>query len=172
VAPKNGAAGAEIFASLAEDILPTLVARLERSRLGELEVRQDGWRVRLRRNPPQADGAEQPAGATAAPRRADRKPDRPAGDGQADGRPQQLRPSDRNSPVTSPAVGYYTPRDGLAVGGSVRAGDVIGHVDVLGVRQEVVAPTDGVVATLEAQSGEAVEYGQTVARVERVEQRS
>jgi biotin carboxyl carrier protein len=45
-------------------------------------------------------------------------------------------------------------------------------VDVLGVRQEVVAADDGVLTALEAQPGEAVEYGQPVARIERVEQRS
>jgi acetyl-CoA carboxylase biotin carboxyl carrier protein len=170
VAVKNGAAGPEILTSLAEEVLPTLVARLERSRLGELEVRQDGWRVRLRRSPAPLGGAGDIATPTT--RRAERKPDRPTSDGQADSRPQPLRPADRHSEVASPAVGYYTPREGLGVGGSVRAGDVIGHVDVLGVRQEVVAVDDGVIATLEAQPGEAVEYGQPVARIERVEQRS
>src|SRR6266542_514663 len=34
---------------LADELLPALMARLEDSPLGELEVSQDGWRVRLRK---------------------------------------------------------------------------------------------------------------------------
>ncbi len=49
-----------------------------------------------------------------------------------------------------------------------RGGDVLGYVDVLGVRQEVVAPGDGIVARLMAEAGEAVEYGQDLVRLEPV----
>ena len=68
--------------------------------------------------------------------------------------------------VTSPAVGYYVPAGGMAPGARVRVGDVLGHVDVLGVRVEVPSPADGVVGHLLAQPGEAVEYGQELARVD------
>ena len=70
--------------------------------------------------------------------------------------------------ATSPGVGYFTTRDGIATGSQVRGGDVLGHVDVLGVRQEVVAPGDGIVARLMAEAGEAVEYGQDLVRLEPV----
>jgi acetyl-CoA carboxylase biotin carboxyl carrier protein len=158
-----------VLAGLAEDVLPTLIARLERSRLGELEVRHDGWRVRLRRAEQiQPEAAE----LSASPLRGDRRTDRPAADRSSDPaserRPQQLRPPDRgHMTVNSPAVGYYAPRDGLSVGATVRAGDLLGHVDVLGVRQDVVAPEDGLIAALDAEPGEAVEYGQPLARLER-----
>jgi acetyl-CoA carboxylase biotin carboxyl carrier protein len=68
--------------------------------------------------------------------------------------------------VTSPAVGYFAPREGVAVGIKLRAGDLIGAIDVLGVRQEVVSPVDGVLQVLEVESGQAVEYGQPIGRVE------
>lgn len=169
-AQRDGQPAPEILAQLAEDVLPTLIARLDRSRLGELEVRHDGWRIRLRRAAPASTDAADPAPAGGRSR-ADRRPDRPAdrsADGKSDGRPQQLRPADRGVvEVTSPAVGYYLPREGLAIGGSLRAGDALGHIDVLGVRVEAVIPEDGLIAALEAQSGEAVEYGQVLARVER-----
>jgi biotin carboxyl carrier protein len=42
---------------------------------------------------------------------------------------------------------------------------VIGHVDVLGVRQEVVAGIDGTVTAIEVEAGQAVEYGEPIARV-------
>ncbi len=71
--------------------------------------------------------------------------------------------------ATSPAVGYYAPRDGIAVGRHVRAGDLLGSVDVLGVRQAVVAPVDGAVGRLYAAAGEAVEYGQRLVRVDGID---
>jgi biotin carboxyl carrier protein len=43
---------------------------------------------------------------------------------------------------------------------------VIGFVDVLGVRQEVVSPLDGVLRELDVEPGQAVEYGQPLGRVE------
>ncbi len=68
--------------------------------------------------------------------------------------------------ISSPAVGYFSARDGVSNGTNVRSGDVLGHVDVLGVRQEVVAPIDGILGGLEVESGQAIEYGQRIARVE------
>jgi biotin carboxyl carrier protein len=68
--------------------------------------------------------------------------------------------------AASPGVGYFTARDGLAAGSAVRGGDVLGHVDVLGVAVEVVAPGDGIVARVLAGGGEAVEYGQELVRLE------
>jgi biotin carboxyl carrier protein len=164
------ATGPDVIAKLADDVLPTLMARLERSRLGEIEVRQDGWRVRLRRNLVATDGANQTAPPSG--RRAERKADRAAADrpadSAADGRPQPLHTIDRGAvEISSPGVGYFLPREGAEVGTNVRGGDVIGHVDVLGVRHEVVAPEDGLLVTLEAEGGQAVEYGQLLARLER-----
>lgn len=170
----DGLPARRVIAQLADDVLPTLIARLDRSRLGELEVRQDGWRIRLRRaepNPP--DGAEPVPVPRRSERRADRQASEKQADGQADGRPQPLRPTDRGTlTVASPAVGYYQPGDGLTIGNTVRAGDLLGHVDVLGVRQEVVAPDDGLLSALEAEAGEAVEYGQPLARLERQDRRA
>ncbi|HTS14242.1 MAG TPA: biotin/lipoyl-containing protein, partial [Candidatus Sulfotelmatobacter sp.] len=63
-------------------------------------------------------------------------------------------------------VGYFSPLGSLTAGVTVRSGDVLGHVDVLGVRQDVVAPADGVVGRYLAEAGEAVEYGQELVRME------
>ena len=167
----NGQAPADpdVIARLADEVVPTLIARLERSRLGEIEVRQDGWRIRLRRNLA-AEGAEHTA--SAATRRSDRKTDRPTADrpadGSADSRSPQLHPVDRAAlEITSPGVGYFTPRDGIAAGANVRGGDVVGYVDVLGVRHDVVAPEDALIVTLEAEAGQAVEYGERLAKLEK-----
>lgn len=144
------------IARLTDEVVPTLIERLTKSHLGEIEVRQDGWRVRLRRAAGDMAGAAhaavqvQPHKPAAVAHAADTQPRREPVRGQ----------------VSSPAVGYFTPRDGIAVGGKLRKGDLIGVVDMLGVRQEVVSPIDGLLAGLEVESGQAVEFGQPIGRVE------
>lgn len=162
------------IARLADELLPTLIERLARSELGELEVREQGWRIRLRRPtaPATADVAGMPAAAgmlaaaagAIKARRADTSHSAPmpmSSPPAADaGRADPLR-----GVVTSPAVGYFAPRDGVAVGGRLRSGDTIGHVDMLGVRHEVVSRVDGTLKAIEVEVGQAVEYGQPIARM-------
>jgi biotin carboxyl carrier protein len=73
-----------------------------------------------------------------------------------------------NLPIVaiSPAVGVFQPRKDLVTGMRVRAGDRLGTVDVLGVREDVVAPVDGMIGSSLAEAGEAVEYGQELIRIE------
>jgi biotin carboxyl carrier protein len=63
-------------------------------------------------------------------------------------------------------VGYFQPGPKAASGTRVRAGDTLGTVDVLGVRQEVTTPADGIVGQTLVESGTAVEYGQELIRLE------
>lgn len=169
VAPQSaGSPGRQTIARLADELLPLLIARLEASALGELEVREDGWRVRLRR-PLQGNGraaGDEPL-LVGLPGEFPRSGGI-VGDGSnaAEARPAGGRAERRRMKVTSPAVGYFLPRDGVGPGAHLRNGDVIGHIDVLGVRQEVVAPSDGMLSRLEVESGQAVEYGQPIARLE------
>lgn len=134
--------------ALTTEILPALIARLRASRLGELEVRSDGWRVRLRRDPA-ARSRPTRVGAT-----------------EADGESSAEAPG---SVARAPAVGYFIPASGLVVGATVQAGDALGTVDVLGIAQEVTAPADGIVARVLAEEGQAVEYGQALAEVDPLE---
>ena len=154
---------------LAAELLPSLIAKLGATGLGELEVREGAWRVRLRRP---ADGAPATGAARGrAERGGDRHGDRhargghhppasPAGTGTRDARDGSRRAA------TAPAVGVYRPRTDLAAGDRVRAGDRLGAVDMLGVAQEVVAPIDGIVGASLAESGDAVEYGQELLVIE------
>ena len=134
---------------LIEEVLPALVARLGVGRLAELEVRSGAWRVRLRRDlRPTPQAATQPG------------PSRhPAGGGEADA-------EDALGMARSPAVGYFAPTPDLVVGRSVRAGDQLGRVDVLGVAHDVTSPVDGLVGRILAEPGQAVEYGQPLALVD------
>jgi acetyl-CoA carboxylase biotin carboxyl carrier protein len=158
------------IARLADDVVPTLIERLVHSELGELEVREDGWRIRLRRPVGPADDGASVSLADAAATRVSR-----ASDAADRSRPTEQRPRAADRParperprdlLTAVAVGYFTPRDGVTAGAAIRRGDVIGFVDVLGVRQEVVSPLDGVLRELDVEPGQAVEYGQPLGRVE------
>jgi acetyl-CoA carboxylase biotin carboxyl carrier protein len=144
------------IARLADEVVPALIERLAKSELGELEVREAGWRIMLRRP---VDGAAAPL--------------RPVGPGTAHtaapGGHAPVHAPPREAPrglVTSPAVGYFAPRGGVEPGAQLRSGDLIGHVDVLGVRHEVVSGVDGALKGFEVESGQAVEFGQPIARVE------
>lgn len=176
---------------LAGELLPALIAKLGASGLGEIEVREDDWKVRLRR--PADDGpgygrraTDRPGRSAGATRGAPAEPARPtltpvgpgrlgdaatadAADGHGHGRSATDHASGRDpfrAVATSPAVGYYQPKADIRPGSRVRAGDPMGAVDVLGIRQEVVAPADGIVGASLVEPGEAVEYGQELTWVE------
>jgi biotin carboxyl carrier protein len=158
----------EAIGRLADELLPALMAKLAASGLGEIEVRESGWKARLRK----------PAASAEARRSASRGVVESAvGHGHAPTRPAPAhgRGTEEHNgaggdsghvAATSPAVGVYHPRRDLTVGAPVRAGDKIGWVDVLGVQQDVIAPVDGVIGSSLAESGEAVEYGQELVRIE------
>ncbi len=155
------------IARLADELLPTLMARLAQSELGEIEVRENGWRIRLRRPsaalPAGIGGNSSKPSAAVAEHAATRALAVGPGVHPAE---RQPRSEPARDVVTSPAVGYFVPRENVAVGAALRAGDVIGHVDMLGVRHEVVSPRDGALRSIEVEPGAAVEYGEPIARVE------
>jgi biotin carboxyl carrier protein len=157
---------------LADGLLPALVAKLGATGLGELEVREGAWRVRLRRPADAPSGGGAPSGGRS--KRRERGTD---GGDRSDGRERTTARSvsglegttardDARHVATSPAVGIYRPRTDLAAGTRVRAGDRLGAVDMLGVAQEVVAPADGIVGASLAEAGDAVEYGQRLLVIE------
>lgn len=154
-APSIDAGSLAAIGRVADEVLPSVVARLAVSGLGEIEVRHADWHIRVRRS---VGTAEDPPGAGSAHR------DAPGGadEGTPATSPPPVHPSDV---ATSPAVGYFVPKPGLVVGTRVRAGDGIGSIDVLGVRQEVVAPGDGLVGKVFVDAGDPVEYGQELVQL-------
>ena len=157
---------------LTERLLPALMAKLSATGLGELEVREGTWRVRLRRP---ADGGIRDKRATEraarvaaghhAPPPSAIVTMTPVGPGR-DGRDVSSGPGERRIVATSPAVGIFQVSADRRAGTRVRAGDRLGVVDMLGVAQEVVAPMDGVVGASLSESGDAVEYGQELVVIE------
>jgi biotin carboxyl carrier protein len=195
-AERSAAARAADHAAIAgsiDELLPALIAKLGATGLAELEIREDGLRVRLRRPPDgsvahdrragdrpgrvgsRAAGSHAPGAghgpAAHPPALTPVGPGREARDGRevrpagAEGR-ETSRSSQVRAVATSPAVGIYHPRAEARAGTRVRAGDRLGTVDMLGVPQEVVAPTDGLVGASLVDSGDAVEYGQDLVVIE------
>ena len=177
---------------LGDELLPALIAKLGATGLGELEVREGTWRVRLRRPGDGAattgsasrdrrsgereraarsgagpSGSHQPGGLTPVGPGRDGRDGGAAREGAAarDGHDAGLR-DDGRIVATSPAVGVFQPRPEPRAGTKVRAGDRLGSVDMLGIPQEIVAPSDGVVGASLVEPGDAVEYGQDLILIE------
>lgn len=137
----------------ADELIPQLTERLSLSGLGEIEVRDGSLRVRVARATQASPAAVPAAAAPAVAARSE----------------QAGSPSAANHGVPSPAVGYFVYGDGLGPGLAVDKGDPLGFVEVLGVRHDVRAPRRGTVRNLVTETGEAVEYGQTLLELEPTE---
>jgi len=179
---------------LVDDLLPALIAKLSTTRLGEIEVREGDWRIRLRR-PTSGEPKEG--------RRASDRPSRTQPGHEGHGHPRGALEGNRPARVvlpagyadatvgsngsggtkttngagagthgpaepvaTSPAVGVFHPGPRAATGTRIRAGDSLGSVDMLGIPQDLVSPVDGVVGETLVEAGTAVEYGQELIRIE------
>ncbi len=142
-------------------------------------MREGSWRVRLRRpglataatstkerRPGERERAARAGAAAGTAAAANLTPVGPGRDGR-DGTGAG-RESRQDGPIvaSSPAVGIFQPRPEARAGTKVRAGDRLGSVDMLGIPQEVVAPTDGVVGASLVEPGDAVEYGQDLIVIE------
>jgi acetyl-CoA carboxylase biotin carboxyl carrier protein len=156
------------LARLTEALVPALVLKLNGGGLGELEIREGDWKIRVRRSgvpgPRRQErtriGSHGPSLAPAlAPTHAPLGAAHAAAQAAA-ARPVTAEADVRQVPATSPAVGVFRP--GAAPGTRVRAGDRVAIVDLLGIPQDVVSPIDGVVREVIAQGGDAVEYGEVV----------
>lgn len=200
--PDREAARAEAHAGIEQllDVLvPSLIAKLATLNVGELEVREGDWHVRLRRpadagpnlgrrasdrSGPRAHGSHDVVGAPG-PGRGVAGPGATTGIGGSSngtapglapvgpGRPDEGEagldpvPAATRDPIaTSPAVGIFQPGQAAIGGTRVRAGDRLGVVDMLGIPQDVVAPTDGIVIGVIVEGGTAVEYGQELVQIE------
>lgn len=119
--------------------------------LGELEVEEDGVRLRLVRRAAPHPPAAPPAAPAAAP---EAEPEGAPGSGAAD-----------RTIVVAHRVGIFrravSPHGRpFAAGDAVAEGEVLGEVRVLDVPYEVRAPVEGVLVEVLAEDGVGVEFGQ------------
>ena len=165
------------IARLAEELLPALIAKLSTTQLGELEVREGDWQVRLRRPYGVGPGEgrrvtdkasrSQPGHEGHGHGRAGVEGHRAGrGAGAGSGGSASDAKAATAATATSPAVGIFNPGPRAISGTRVRTGDVLGTVNMLGIPQEVAAPVDGIVGATLVEAGTAVEYGQELIRLE------
>jgi biotin carboxyl carrier protein len=178
------------IARLAEELLPALIAKLSTTQLGELEVREGDWQVRLRRPYGVGPGEgrrvtdkasrTQPGHEGHGHGRAGVEGHRSgrsggaggssgASAGGAGGAPSSGTAATSGSTgltASSPAVGIFNPGPRAVSGTRVRAGDSLGTVNMLGVPQDIASPADGIVGATLVEAGTAVEYGQDLIRLE------
>jgi acetyl-CoA carboxylase biotin carboxyl carrier protein len=156
----------------AAELVPDLAERLARHGLGEIEISRGDLRVRVAITGTGTDASPATIATVAAARSTASA--RTTASAQRTSPPGALSQGATGSDgaarsaqgVTAPAVGYFVYADGLGPGLEVQKGDLLGHVEVLGVAHDVLAPRSGSVRNLVTETGEAVEYGQVVIELE------
>lgn len=145
-----------------QDLIRALAALLHETDLTELEVEQEGVRVRVSRGVAAAAVAAAPAAPverSAAP--ADGAPARPARD-----------PASDPGVVKSPMVGtaYMAPEPGarpyVEIGDTVQEGQTIMIIEAMKTMNQIPATRSGKITAIYVEDGQPVEYGEPLVAVE------
>ena len=140
------------------DLVRKLADLLEETGLGEIEYEVGGARIRVVRPGTVAMAAPPVAVAAAAPA--------------AVSSPSAAVPENYPGAVTSPMVGtvYLSPAPGepplVKVGDTVSAGQPLMLIEAMKTFNEVRAPRAGTIVSITIESGQPVEYGETLALIE------
>src|SRR5579859_1735359 len=137
---------------------------LKETDVSELELeRGGGVRLRIRRGPVPVGAGAAPAGAA---------PAAAPVTGSAPAAAPVVAPEKPGKLITSPFVGtfYRAPSpespNYAEVGQAVKKGQVLCIVEAMKLMNEIEAESDGKVAEIMAENGQAVEYGQPLFRIE------
>jgi acetyl-CoA carboxylase biotin carboxyl carrier protein len=136
------------------DLIRELTKLLEETGLTEIEIEQDGQRVRVARN----------AVAPAAPRALSVPVPQPVA--------APLDPSKHPGVVISPMVGtaYAAPEPGakpfIEIGAQVKAGDTLLVVEAMKTMNQIPAPRAGTVIQILFEDGQPVEFGEPLVIIE------
>jgi len=142
------------------DLIHELTKLLDETGLTEIEIEQDGQRVRVARN------AAAPAPA------APRTPAAPAPQAVAEAVPSPVDPSKHPGVVVSPMVGtaYVAPEPGgkpfIEIGTQVKAGDTLLVVEAMKTMNQIPAPRAGTVIQILFEDGQPVEFGEPLVIIE------
>jgi acetyl-CoA carboxylase biotin carboxyl carrier protein len=141
------------------DVIRELTALLDETGLTEIEIEQDGQRIRIARN------AGRAAPAHIAPPSAPPAPTAVPASAPAD-------PAKHPGAVTSPMVGtaYMAPEPGgkpfIDVGSKVKAGDTLLIVEAMKTMNQIPAPRAGTVTQILFEDGQPVEFGEPLVIIE------
>ena len=140
------------------DLIRELTKLLEETGLTEIEIEQDGQRVRVARN-----GAPAPATARASA---------PAPQAITQSAAAPLDPAKHPGVVKSPMVGtaYAAPEPGakpyIEIGSHVKAGDTLLVVEAMKTMNQIPAPRAGIVMQILFEDGQPVEFGEPLVIIE------
>jgi acetyl-CoA carboxylase biotin carboxyl carrier protein len=139
------------------DLVLELTKLLDETGLTEIEIEQDGQRVRVARNAAAAPAAARPAAPEApAPQPIAAPPD----------------PAKHPGVVVSPMVGtaYAAPEPGakpfIEIGAHVKAGDTLLVVEAMKTMNQIPAPRAGTVIQILFEDGQPVEFGEPLVIIE------
>jgi acetyl-CoA carboxylase biotin carboxyl carrier protein len=139
------------------DLVLELTKLLDETGLTEIEIEQDGQRVRVARNAAAAPAAARPAAPAApAPQPIAAPPD----------------PAKHPGVVVSPMVGtaYAAPEPGakpfIEIGAHVKAGDTLLVVEAMKTMNQIPAPRAGTVIQILFEDGQPVEFGEPLIIIE------
>lgn len=145
------------LASADEQLIRGLAQLLNETNLTEIEIEQDGRRVRIARNVTIA--AAMPNVATAAPSASSAAP--------------TAKDADTNpGTVKSPMVGtaYRSPEPGappfVEIGSTVKQGETIMIIEAMKTMNHIPAPRSGTVKSIFVENGQPVEYGEPLMIIE------
>lgn len=126
-----------------------LMEMLAESDVEECEIEQGGQTISLRRIVREGVASEEPLGPP--------PPDQPV--------------REELATVRAPAVGVFSRSDKpsgpprVEVGSRIKAGDVLGYIQVMTIPHGVVSTHDGIVEGFLVEDGQPVEYGQPLASI-------
>jgi len=140
------------------ELIQELTRLLDETGLTEIEIEQDGHRVRVARNAP----------SVAAPVPVKAPLPQPVGESA----PASLDPAKHPGVVISPMVGtaYAAPEPGakpfIDVGSKVKAGDTLLIVEAMKTMNQIPAPRAGTVIQILFEDGQPVEFGEPLVIIE------
>lgn len=142
-----------------KDLIRELAKLLEETGLSDLEIEQDGTRIRVGRGGGRTVVAPAPAPAQASPSTAGAAP--AAND-------IGKHPGVVNSPMVGTA--YLSPSPGakpfVDVGSKVKAGDTLLIVEAMKTMNQIPAPRSGTVTQILVEDGQPVEFGEPLMIIE------
>ena len=145
------------------ELIQELSKLLEETGLTEIEIEQDGSRIRVARG-----GVAAPAPTVVVPPKPLAAAPQPIGESSA----ASLDPAKHPGAVVSPMVGtaYASPEPGakafIEIGSKVKAGDTLLIIEAMKTMNQIPAPRGGTVIQILFEDGQPVEFGEPLMIIE------
>ena len=125
--------------------------------LAELSLNANGFKIKIKANAPAPVVYAAPAAAPSAPQSAEHAQPAPAAE-------EEISGTKVNAPLVGTFYAAPSPEEPpyIEVGQTVKKGDTLFIIEAMKTMNEIASPCDGTVSRVMVQSGDMVEYGQTL----------